>query len=732
MACVAVEVMKMKVLGINKGATCAGKRLRDGAVAAYIDGDLIAIPEARVTGRKYAAGYGAALEVLLGATKLTPDDFDLIGVSTCCEPKDFALRGHALEGHEGLTSVGHHLSHAALAFYGSGFERALVAVIDGGGNVLTSDPYDLDKWWMAPREQHTYYLANRHTGLEVIDQDFNEPFEVGMAEMYRAFTYYLGWHSSTNASKMMALAGHGRRGLFRDEIFSYDKGRLTAPIKNIPKRPIEMVIELARTLGLDFGEPREPATAILQIHKDLGAYIQSECERTLVARLKELKIRFGVEQLCIAGGFALNVVVNGLLARLFPNGLYVPCAPGDDGQALGNVLVLLNKTGTERMLPIAQSSHAFLGAKQALSSKEVASALIRCGREKYVIFETTDPSELVAEMLASGATVCVFDERAEFGPRALGARSILADPRRADAVSRLNSLKNREWFMPFAPAVLEDSIEEWFEFAAKSPFMSVAVPATERALAETPAVVNADGTARIQTVSGDEDGALPAILKEFRSRTGIPILLNTSFNLGGQPIVETVDQAISAFAEMPLNVVQIGRFVIVKVLSPDLADLPLSSSIQNVSLEVFGGQNSGYRAIAEELPTPLIRQLQQATGAVVFVRTELPLFGEYLEWLREGRKVTTIRFRKGGVEIPYNSTLPLFKTVDFSVGDRTKPTEHVNVTALRYRRFGRLSRKDALRDGFESVDHMRTALRKIYQDLEDNDWVTVYDIQLVR
>jgi carbamoyltransferase len=720
----------MKILGLSKGATCNGKRLRDGGAAVFVDGHIIAVPEARVTGRKYAPGYHAALEALLRSTNLTIDEFDVIGVSTCCEPEDAALAGHELSGQSNLAAIGHHLSHAALSFYGSGFERALVVVIDGGGNVLQPNNYDHARWWTASREQHTYYIGSRKTGLEVVARDFAEPFEVGMAEMYRAFTYYLGWDSATNASKMMALAGHGRRDQFPEAIFRYEDHHLSTPINNIPPRPIEMVLELGKKLGLDFGEPREPETAILQIHKDLAAYIQDECERALLARLKDLKAQFGIDRLCISGGFALNVVINGRLAQMFENGVYVPCAPGDDGQSLGNVLVLLNQAKKGQVSPMTKSSDAFLGVKQSLKSKDVATALKRCGRERYVVFETTDPSDLVAEMLASGAAVCVYAERAEFGPRALGARSILADPRRPDAVSRLNNLKHRDWFMPFAPAVLQENMTEWFEFNKGSPFMSIAVPANPRTLVETPAVVNADGSARIQTVQGDEDGPLPAILRKFYALTGIPILLNTSFNLGGKPIVESIDDAVKSFAGMPLNVLQLGRFVVVKALSPNLADLPLSSSIRNLSLEVFGGSGNRYRAIPEDLPSRMIRELQAATGSVVFVRTELPLYDEYLEWLREGRKGTTIRFRKGGVEIPYNSTLPLFETRDFGIGDRSRPTEYVSVAALRYRRFGLLSREDAKRDGFEGVEHMRSALRKIYPELDDEDWVTVYDIQL--
>lgn len=723
----------MRILGINKGSTTSGKLLRDGGSAALIDDSLIAVSEARPTGIKYARGYSSSLDAILASRNLDVEQFDAIGVSTCCETLDDGLLGHELSGHPRLTAIGHHLSHAALAFYGSGFDRALVAVIDGGGNVLSAVPYDKSRWWTAEREQHSYYIGSRVGGLELIARDFAGPFSVGMAEMYRAFTHYLGWHSDKYASKTMALAGHGRRGQFSEEIFYFEGDHLASPLANDPHHPIPMVLELGRQLGLDFGEPRDPNAAILQIHRDLAAYLQSECERALLARLRALKTDHDIDYLCIAGGFALNVVVNGKLGQIFPSGVYIPPAPGDDGQSLGNVFVLHSRlAGPSSVNKMTHSSTALLGPQQSLRSADVAAALKRTGCERYVVFETTDPSDLVAEILAGGAPVCVFESRSEFGPRALGARSILADPRRQHSVAMLNSLKRREWFMPFAPAVLEDHLEGWFDASLRSPFMSKAVSATDRTLQEAPAIVNADGTARVQTIARDDEGALPKILQKFERLTGLPILLNTSFNLGGEPIVETIDQALSTFAKVPLNVLQVDRFIIAKVLSPDIVDLPIASSLDELRMEVFSSAQGSYSPVVGQSLLPIVRELQALTDAIVFVRTELPLYDEYLDWLREGRKVTTIRFRKGGVEIPFNSTLPLFETRDFSFGDRSRPVERVRVSALWYRRFGMLSTENAHRDGFRDVPHMRDALRTIYPELEDEDWVTVYEIHVVR
>jgi carbamoyltransferase len=725
----------VRYLGINKGWTCSGKMLRNGGVAAFLDGKFVALAEERITGQKYAPGYSEALKTLLRHEQLSLDDFDRIGVSTCCEPQALALQAHELAGHPRIESVNHHLSHASLAFYSSGYERALVVVIDGGGNVLDDSAGNIpaDDWWKKPREQHSYYLATRRHGLELISRDFDSAYEVGMGELYRAFTYYLGWPSSTNSSKMMALAGHGRRKAITADLFTMENGQLRTYIRNNPFHPIEMVSELAHILDVDFGEPRPPGGAILQIHKDVAAFVQDQCETWLCRRLDYLRQIYAVDKVCMSGGFALNVVVNGKILQAFPGGAYVPSAPGDDGQCLGNVFLLLSQhKNQEREMPtIAKSSDAFLGPASQLDSKSVAYSLSDAGHKSYIVFETSDFSDLIAKMLASGSAVCLYQSRGEFGPRALGARSILADPRRPDAVSRLNALKGREWFMPFAPTVLREHMADWFEPAADSPFMSFAVNATPRAIRELPAILNSDNSARVQTVGLNDEGPLRGILMRFAEHTQIPVLLNTSFNRGGEPIVETIQQAIESFSGIPVNALGIGRFVMVKSLSPDVGDLPISATISDLNVEVYPEAGSTPVAVPQTRPHVRIRHIQALTDRVVFVRTELPLYGEFLQWLREGRKVTTIRLRKGAVEVPFSSVLPLYETADFGPGDRSRPTEFVKVSALRYQRFGELSPQDAVRDGFRSFEDMRKTLGEIYPQITDDDWVTVYDISLM-
>lgn len=232
--------------------------------------------------------------------------------------------------------VEHHLSHAAFAFQGSGFDRALVAVIDGGGNVLTEKPDPC--WWRQPRQQHSYYLADR-SGIRLVDGDLSEPFDVGFGELYRAFTYFLGWHSSRHASRLMTLAAHGQESL-KGEIYDFVDDHLVSLIRNDPPHPIDMVLALGEELGIDLGEPRSPGEEILQIHADVAAFVQRQVELALIRKLRILRRQHGFDHLCISGGVALNVVANGrLVDEQMVDQVYVPPAPADDGQCVGNAIV---------------------------------------------------------------------------------------------------------------------------------------------------------------------------------------------------------------------------------------------------------------------------------------------------------------------------------------------------------------------------------------------------------
>jgi carbamoyltransferase len=729
----------ISIAGIMKGQTAFHKSIRSGG-AALIELDdrhhkIISLAEERATGRKYAGGFQVALEEILTSAKTSLDNLDYIAVSSCCEPLEDVLKGLPDLGPARLVPVSHHESHATLTFLGSGYDDALVVVSDGGGDVLDSYMDNARRWWLHPREQLTFWKGNRANGLMLLEKDFADPLETGFGELYRAVSYFLGWHGSRHASKVMALAAYGKRPDSWPGIFELDRdGHIRCAIQNNPEDPIGMIVGLGIKFGLDLGEPRRPHAEILEIHRNLAAYTQFELERAMVARLRELVARTGLRKICLSGGVALNVVANGVIQRELGFPVYVAPAPSDDGQALGNALAAWWKRVPERgglkEFKISRSSEAQLGPKRKADSATVSGALARHELDWCAVFEYSSSAHVVARVIAAGSMICVFQERSECGPRALGSRSILGDPRLEDGRALFNQVKGRDWFMPFAPSVGGDIGEIWFSAPIESPFMSFAVNFSPNKLGKVRAVTSNDGTGRVQSVTPGEDSFIAKVVREFYSITDIPMVLNTSFNMGGRPIVETVDDAFSSFANMPINIMAFGRFLVVKSLSPEL----IQAEVMPKEFPIGGAiVRDGIRrdlALSTLTSRECIRKVQERTGLVVFIRSELPLYADFLMRLREGKKRSTIRYRKGAVELPSFKRLPLYETPDYGVGDRSSPTAIVEISEIRYQIFGELTEEDAVVDGFSSLAEMRRELTEIYKSLQDDEWVTIYSIEL--
>jgi carbamoyltransferase len=724
------------IAGVLKSETTFKKSIRSGGSALIeIPNDgpprIIALAEERATGQKYASGFACSLVEILTSCGASIQDIDFVGVSSCCEPRECATQGLSDLGGAETIAIGHHESHATLAFLGSGYDEALVAVSDGGGDVL--DGYCGDMWWLHPREQLTFWHGTRSGGLKLLCRDFAEPLATGFGEFYRAVSYFLGWHGSRHASKVMALAAYGRRPDDWPSIFYADSdGSLRCILENHPDDPINMIVKLGTELGIDLGEPREPNAEILEVHRNLAALTQNELERAMTLRLRQLLYETGLQKICLAGGVALNVVANGAMQRELRVPVYVPPAPADDGQALGNALSAwwrkAHHLGPLGSFALSKSSDAELGPVRKLNSAAVSDGLSKFDLTSCTVFEYSSSAPVVARVLSAGSTVCVFQDRSEYGPRALGSRSILGDPRLKDGRALFNQLKGRDWFMPFAPSVGSDIGEIWFSAPVDSPFMSFAVDFAPHCIEAVRAVSSNDGTGRVQSVGEDEDSFIAKVVREFFTITDVPMVLNTSFNAGGHPIVETVYDALDTFSNMGINILALGRFLIVKSLSPELIRaqvMPKQFFVDGVIVRNGARLDLG---LSELTSRECIRTVQEHTGLVVFVRTELPLFADFLARLRKGEKATTIRYRKGAVEIPSFKRLPLYETPDYGVGDRSKATAVVEITGIRYQIFGELTEEDAIADGFDSLEDMRRELRTIYASLQDDEWVTIYSI----
>ena len=585
----------MRVVGISAF-------YHDSAAALVRDGRVVAAAqEERFTRKKHDAGFPArALEYVLGEAGARLSEVDavvfydkpflkferLLETYLAFAPRGFRsfrmamplwLREKLFQKdllHEHLRAFDagfdaekllfseHHLSHAASAFFPSPFEEAVVLTMDGVGEWAT-----------------TSVAIGRGRDLRVV-KELHFPHSIGL--LYSAFTYYTGFKVNSGEYKVMGLAPYGEPryvktildhlvdlkedGSFRldQAYFDYCTG-------------LRMTNE--KFDALFGGPPRKAESELLvQRHMDLAASIQAVCEEIVLRLTRSLAAEFRIPNLCLAGGVALNCVANGKVLRdgAFER-IWIQPASGDAGGAVGAALGAYHLFHGKERTPesgarVDGMSGAYLGP--AYAEDDVTGRLAAAS----AVFDVLAPEETIrrtAEALAGGKAVGWFQGRMEFGPRALGSRSIIADPRSATVQRTLNlKIKYRESFRPFAPAVLREDVAEWFELDRDSPYMllvanvlgrrcrPMSAEETERfgieklnvERSEIPAVTHVDYSARVQTVHEGTNPRFHALLTEFKRLTGCPVLVNTSFNVRGEPIVCTPEDAFRCFMGTELDV----------------------------------------------------------------------------------------------------------------------------------------------------------------------------------
>ncbi len=447
------------------------------------------------------------------------------------------FRGARADGPYRWRFVEHHLAHAASAFFPSPFERAAVLTLDGRGERAT-----------------TSYSLGDGLSLERLGQ-VNYPHSLGL--LYEQVTGYLGFLPSSDEYKVMALASFGEPrylDLFREIIQLGDDGQYTIADPQLVER---------------FGPPRRRGGPLERRHYDLARSLQVALEETTLALVRWLHEVTGEENLCLAGGVALNCVLNSKIRDQGPfKRVWAQPAAGDAGTALGAALwvdaqehaigdgVALVSNGRPY-----QMDDVYLGP--AYSDDEIEAAL-RWAKLPYR--RLTNLPDEVAALLAQDQIVGWFQGRMEFGPRALGARSILASPLHGEMQERLNDIKDREDFRPVAPVVLEEAVADWFVGAGPSPFMLFVDDIRPEQAERIPAVRHVDGTARIQTINRAQNPLYYELIRAFGERTGVPVLVNTSFNTRGEPIVCTPRDAIECFWSTPLDALVIGPFLLQKAV----------------------------------------------------------------------------------------------------------------------------------------------------------------------
>ncbi len=431
----------------------------------------------------------------------------------------------------------HHRCHAASAFYLSPFNRSAILSLDANG------------------EQDTALLAvGTGTHIEEIER-IRYPHSLGL--LYLSVTEYLGFRENCEEGKVMGLAAYGKpRYLpeFRQVVHIKPNGRFT-----IQTRYFDVHLTKKRYLTDEFehlvGPRRKQNEPLDQRHADIAASLQAFYEEALIELLKRLNRLTGLDCLCFSGGLALNSLANGMILEKTPfNDIFIPPMTNDCGCSLGAALLLdPSVQAGKRPEPLSDA-----GLGPAFSDEKIESSL-KENRLQYR--KVTNIEKKTASAIAGGTIVGWFQGRMEAGPRALGHRSILADPRDPGIKERLNrEVKHREEFRPYAPSVLENHAGDYFEKADVSPYMLRVFTVKEEKRNTIPGVVHADGTARVQTVAEKTNPRYWNVIESFRKETGIPMLVNTSFNRRGEPIVCTPDDAVATFKGTRLGALAIGSF----------------------------------------------------------------------------------------------------------------------------------------------------------------------------
>jgi carbamoyltransferase len=555
-------------LGINYS------QMHDSSACIVRDGEvLFAVAEERLSRVKHDAGFPAlAIRACLEFARLRPEEVDFVcqgwspprvgflhdlrNYASGKQPVDsrallnttrqFVSMWHQRGGENRFRSlfaptkarfrfVDHHVAHAISAYAFSGFDEAAVLVLDGRGA------------WEATSLWH-----GRGGNLEHV---WTIPWPNSLGLFYAQFTQYLGFQPYSDEWKVMGLAPYGEGGINLREFIVPDDNPYRVATRMLIGRDSAPCAAIEARLG----PKRAPESEIDARHKNLAFAVQDTCEQAMMTLARAAVEKTGCRSLCLAGGVALNSKANGkILASGLVDRIFIQPAAGDDGVCLGAALAPYLDTGGK--LPVKKMRHAYLGSES--SDAEIEKVL---RTYKLRATRVADPAKTGAELLANGKILGWFQGRMEFGPRALGSRSILADPRDPEMTAKVNNaVKFREWWRPFAPSILAEAADQYLESSTDSPFMVLTAQVKADKRGVIPSVTHVDGSARPQTVERDVNPLYWQLISGFGQRTGVPVVMNTSFNLRGEPIVCTPTDAVRTFFSSGMDALVIGTFVVEK------------------------------------------------------------------------------------------------------------------------------------------------------------------------
>jgi carbamoyltransferase len=523
---------------------------------------VAAMEEERLTRVKTAFGLGPRLARCLAAAEVLTEAGTTLDEVDVVVANDLMNRVYAVRFGERVRWIGHHYSHAASTFYTSPFAEAAVLVMDGRGSALQRDGLEFGETISCYtgdaeglRLEHAQYGR-----VGAATRRLDDPYEDSVGGMYESVSKLIGFYTSTGMGapgKTMGLAPYGTdRYVSRfAELYTLGEDGFRHTLAQQAALRELASAELARA-----GEGQ----SVDEVKADLAFAVQSHTEQIVLELARRLHRRTGLRQLCLAGGVALNSVANFKILEDTPfENVHIVPAAGDSGTALGAALYAHHVLESQLWQPSEELFSPYLGRAY---STEAVDAAISEYQEKVRVETPANLYGRTAAELAEGRIVGWFQGRSEIGPRALGNRSILADPRRGEMKDTLNAkVKHREAFRPFAPIVLAERQQEYFDSAVPAHYMLLVPRVRPERRAEIPAVTHVDGTARLQTVDKKLNPSLYALVSAFDAATGVPVLLNTSFNDNEEPIVETPRDAMRCFLKTEIDVLVLGDRLLTKV-----------------------------------------------------------------------------------------------------------------------------------------------------------------------
>ena len=443
----------------------------------------------------------------------------------------------------------HHLSHAAHTYYTSTFEESAILTVDGVGEWSTAS--------FGYAKNNSIKLTN----------DIRWPHSLGL--FYSAFTYFLGFQVNEGEYKLMGLASYGKPKYYdlilNNLIDVKEDGSIHLDMKYFAFT-YDKVMTNTRFSKLFGIEPRKKDEKIEQIHFDIGASAQKVLEDILLKMANHVYEKTKMKNLCLGGGVALNGVANYRLFKEAPfDNLHIPPSPGDAGSAVGCAQYLYyiyhkNQRVIEKDQSKVIAENIYVGPTY---TNDVIQTFLDTNKIKYEKLDSEKLLKQTAQLISDGNIVGWYQGKMEWGPRALGCRSILADPRKSEMKDILNEkIKHRESFRPFAPSILEEYVSEYFEIDCISPYMIMVVPVKKPS--EIPAVTHVDGTSRLQTVNHKANSLYYDLINEFYKITGIPVIINTSMNVMGEPIVNTPEQAYQMIVKTDMDYLVMGNYLVKK------------------------------------------------------------------------------------------------------------------------------------------------------------------------